>query len=309
MVQKELRSPWTYWQTDPGGYTKKHPDVYGEFQPGVSFESVTEDQNARWAAKRVEVLAKKSVAELLRPLFCTMDVNLASGGQFVTTSFLLDPQFAGGDFSEFDPTAYQAALTKLGSVIKTHEKPAITATDTPNKFMFATRSGLDEAYVRALIASKKVPEELVNAILFVDFTRPIYSPLRCGLASLADGITDPSKAKDELLRKTSGKSGAEGELNTALGMTSAQPKAEASKFLSACNARGKNDKARYAEDVVRVASHLHQVTRLMKVKLKVEKTELGILDFEETVPFTSDSDKPVQEMHLARDTCELVLDK
>jgi hypothetical protein len=318
MVQKDLNATWTYLQTDPGGYVAKHKDAYGNFQTGLQFEPITKAQNARWDKKRVEELAKKGTAELLRPVFCTMDINLQSGGSTVNEDFLIDSQLlaqaqgalASGSSISLDPKNYQAAIKDLKQVIKTSPAFPSAKDDTPDPFIFPEHSNLDEEYVRALIASKKVDADLVHQILFVDFTRPIYSPVRCSLAGLAEGISDPAKAKDELLKKLNGKTrnAAENELLAALQAAPRQLKEDVAGYIIACSARGKSDNPGYAQDVVKYASHLRQVTKLMKVKLKVEQDELGILDFDETVPFTELSSKAVKEMHFEKLSCKLVED-
>jgi hypothetical protein len=323
MVQKELNSPWTYWQDDPGGYTQKHKDVYGSFQPGVSYEGVTTTQNTRWAKKRVDVLAKKSVKDLLRPVFCTMDINLQAGEGGAHRDFFVDPQFNSGAPSiNFDPASYTAALTALAQDVMQEDpndenkrisfSPKIS--DTPDTFMYPERSQLDQAYVAALIASGKVTADLVRDILFVDFTRPIFSPTRCGLVDLADGITDSTKAKDELIKKLTAKSPAAGtaekEFLDSLQVASepapaARHQNAITAYGTACTARATSDKAGIALDAVTYASHLRQVARLMKVDLKVEQGPLGILDFKETVPYTNQSDGPVKEMKFDPTTCIL----
>jgi hypothetical protein len=321
MVQKELHAPWTYWQTDPGGYTQKHKDVYGAFQPGISFEPVTTAQNTRWAKTRVDVLAKKSVTELLRPLFCTMDINLQAGTGSIQGTFLTERRF-GGAFIQMDPNNYKQALTDIGQFIKTDPAFSSPKVDTPDAFLYPERGNLDELYMRALVASGKVSDDLIGAILFVDFTRPIFSASRCGLASLADGITDSTKAKDGLIAKLQAKAtrtAPENELLAALQATPQQIKDTTTQFITACGARGKSDNAGMTKDAVKYAAHLRQVARLIKVKIKAEgdvddpdNDGLGILDFDETVPFTkADAAKgaaPVTEMHFDPKTCVLADD-
>jgi hypothetical protein len=321
MVQKELHAPWTYWQTDPGTYTQKHKDVYGAFQPGVSFEPVTIAQNTRWAKTRVDTLAKKSVTELLRPAFCTMDINLQAGSGSIQSTFLTERRFGFANVP-LDPTAYKNALTDIGQFVKTDPPFSSPKVDTPDTFLYPERGNLDELYLTALAASGKVSDDLITAILSVDFTRPIFSPIRCSLADALAGITDSTKAKDELHAKLLAKSNlspAEGALKTALEATPQQIKQDTQAFINACTARGQSDKVGMANDAVKYAAHLRQVARLMKVKIKAEgdvddpdNDGLGIIDFDETLPFTkADAAKaaaPVTEMHFDPKTCVLADD-
>jgi hypothetical protein len=325
MVQKELDSPWTYWQQDPGadsntgkgGYTTKRTDVYGQFQSGADFEGVTKEKNTKWAKKRVQLLAKKSIKDVLRPVFCTLDVNLQAGlgdeGDVrIRSDLLVDPVFHASINAAVDPDNYKAAITELKQTIRGF--PTGKFTDTPDPFIYPERSALDSAYVDALIADEaklKLGEDLIRDILFVDFTRPIYSPTRCGLVDLADGITNGATAKADFVKKLTAMAPKDGtpesEFLRSLASTEAAPRHEAtvSNYIAACTARAEKDNAGLTRDAVRYASHLRQVTQLMKVKLKVERDELGILDFDETVPFTSLSDGPVVDERFDPATCVL----
>src|SRR5262249_25220697 len=128
------------------------------------------------------------------------------------------------------------------------------------------------------------------------------------LADLADGITDPKKAKDEFIKKLTAKASTPGEKELLASLQATdKPRHESTvhDYVQACSARAQKDNAGIAADVVKYASHLRQVTKLMKVKLKAEQTKLGILDFSETVPVTDFTSKAVSEMKFDPKTCVL----
>src|SRR5262249_7772626 len=118
-------------------------------------------------------------------------------------------------------------------------------------------------------------------------------------------------AKADLVKKLTEKAPKDGtpesEFLKSLQSTEGSPRHEAAvkDYTAVCSARALSDKAGMTRDAVRYASHLRQVTKLMKVKLKVERDELGILDFDETVPFTSLSDGPVIDEKFDPTTCVL----
>ena len=323
MVQKELNSPWTNWMTDPGGYVGKHPKELGSFQDGDSFEGTTARQNGNWAKKRAQILAKKSAKDLLRPLFCTMDINLQAGGTSARADLMIDLLFAkptqffgnpdafGGlgatTIGQMQPANYAAALQANGQKIG-GEFSGKTFSDTPDKFMYPERSGLDHQYVAEIKNQNLVSEDLIRDILFVDFTRPIFSPTRCSLADVADGI-DASKAKEQLIAKLQARSrsAAEDELLASLTSAGAAPRhqIETDAYIQKCTARSASDNVGFTNDVVAYASHLRRVSRLLKVKLRSEEFELGIIDFDETLPADNLDAQPISDPRFDPATCVL----
>ena len=106
---KELRSPWVHWEGDtetPGAddLIKKHKLTLGQKADGINLESVVESGNDAYNEKRIEKLKSISVEEVLRPLFCTMDINLNSGTG--DTNLFVDNEVSGGGFISFDDAIY-----------------------------------------------------------------------------------------------------------------------------------------------------------------------------------------------------------
>jgi hypothetical protein len=327
MVQKELNSPWTYWQENPGDFVGKHKALLGTFQEGKEFEKVTNLANNAWARKRAEVLAKKSVKELLRPVFCTMDINLQAGVMEVRADLMIDLLFAnpsqffrdadafGGIgktvIARMQPQNYIAATRALEQKIDATFDDGVTRSDTPNKFLYPERGALDHQYIVALRDQNLVSEDLIRDILYVDFTRPIFSPTRCGLVELADGLTNPATAKADLIRKIeakgAGATAAESEFLRSLKETEAADRHQAriGAYLQQCKTRAQEDNVGFTNDVVRYASHLRQAAKRVKVKIKNEEFELGVLDFDETVARDKLWDQPFTNPRFNPDTCVL----
>ena len=76
------RLAWNSWDinndisADRG--LKKFPAL-GQKEAGVELEARVEAANSEWNAKRIEILKEQGVAEVLRPLFCTLAQHRSSG--------------------------------------------------------------------------------------------------------------------------------------------------------------------------------------------------------------------------------------
>ena len=78
---KELNSPWVHWEGDtqtPGtdDMMTKHKHLLGTKGNGIDLENKVSSGNQEYTPKRVAFLKTKGVEEVLRPLFCTLDINL-----------------------------------------------------------------------------------------------------------------------------------------------------------------------------------------------------------------------------------------
>src|SRR6185369_6713535 len=80
---KELNSPWHSWSNTPihsDEVFKKFGKPLGQEEDGVNMEVRTEKANDDWTKTRVKLLKEKGTSEVLRPLFCTLTVNLQATG-------------------------------------------------------------------------------------------------------------------------------------------------------------------------------------------------------------------------------------
>src|SRR5262249_10465101 len=132
--------------------------------------------------------------------------------------------------------------------------------DTFDIFMYPERSQLDQAYVQAL--KGEVGEEFVRDVLFVDFTRPIYSPTRCGLLEAVDSSADlDTIVKAAVSKKLPGAD----ELSKSHASTekgASRHQNEVNAYMTACAGRSG---AAFAADVVKYASHLRRAARQLRV--------------------------------------------
>lgn len=195
LVMKELDTPWLHWtghfQT-PG--TKKVIDAnkndLGSESSGANMESVTNAGNREWTKTRVTNALnpdRSTVEALLKPLFCSVEVNLDNAADFDTSDvaslpadFFLDPSLKSFGSIGMDKAVYAAARTAAGFNV-----PGLNKPDTIFKFPFIERSKSDIMYVDELVSRGIIDDDFKKDVLMVDFTRPIFSDARCGLLEFA----------------------------------------------------------------------------------------------------------------------------
>jgi hypothetical protein len=176
LVMKELDSPWLHWTSGHANGSEKvvaaHKDALGVQQAGENLEfNVVRKSFANYSKARVDILAKRGAAELLRPLFCTMDVNLNSG--LGSTNLVMDAALAGG-FLSTDQTEYANLKKEIGQRIN----GVNGKDDTASPFTYPTKGQSDTAYLNALKTAKLIDDDFAKHILAVDMTRPIFSGQR-----------------------------------------------------------------------------------------------------------------------------------
>jgi hypothetical protein len=296
---KELKSPWVFWDVGQQGVPKlpgvdavmaKFPDVLGTGLNAIDLESRVEAGNVAYVKARVKFLKSKGVAELLRPLFCTIDMNLQTavkaagftGGipplRGLPRDLFVDPSFqaavTGG--VGINTPDYDALLTQFG------QQTATGGRDTPFPFIYPERSHQDLAYQAQLITDKVVDDDFVQDVLHVDFTRPIYSEDRCALLQFAPQLAPeqiaPSAIKDGFIARLAGQGGAAATLlaNLQTSGDQAAHAADVDAFMTACSARPKKD---MLSDGMKWASHLRRVVKGVR-----DPVNGGIIEFAETLP-------------------------
>jgi hypothetical protein len=310
---KELESPWINW--DVGGMPgaadllKAAPTLFGGHGTGVDLEvSVESGNRLDWIPARIDFAKTLGLKEILRPLFCTVDMNLQTMNgspsntkedQFVGKDFFVDRLFRADDGMgvTFAAADYQAALVAIGQTItdgRTGRPLDALGSDgkTPMRdslfgFIYPRKSTQDTDYVRELVSRGIVDMDLVKDVLHVDFTRPIYSPMRCGLLALVPEV--PSAQMSAAAVKTNLAAAAAQVTTLAakqLAKNLADPKDEAAhdadigRFLDACVARGKSDRAGLLRDVLAYGHHLKNAAKRAKQKVSGQ----GIIEFAETLP-------------------------
>jgi hypothetical protein len=280
---KELESPWVFWDQSifPGAQeTIQKTPALGARSPGASLEfQIVEPGNEEWVRTRVATSKTKgNLKELLRPLFCTIDMNLRTG--FTSPSFVAQPDFfVDRTFKvktevNLSPDLYTQLIDAPD--VKQHTR---FGKDTPFPFIYPMRSAQDQAYQAELLGEHIVDDDFVRDVLFVDFTRPIYSSDRCGLlergpATLADGEMNPQGIKAAWKKALDGATdGVAKQFLASLTDESdaAKHNADVAAFVAACDAR--QDKPQLMRDIVQWASHLR------KAVTNVRNANGGIIEF------------------------------
>jgi hypothetical protein len=303
LIMKELNSPWVNWEGDtqtPGtdDLIKKHAALLGAKGDGIDMEGKVSTGNDEYVQKRIEFLKDKGLDEVLRPLFCTVDINLQSvNGDLssIPTDLLLDPAWSVFDSPEVSSADYKALAkqfnqrisdrvdprtSKGGAAVK--DKSGKEITDTFFNFTFPERSHIDQSYVNKLVELKIVDDDFVKDVLHVDFTRPIFSKARCDLLKFAPKLSKdqmkPDAIRDgfaEALKSDA--SPAAKQLLANLKDTKDADKhvADVNKFIAACKARPKKE---LLADVLTYTSHVRRLTRA-----NIANSGQGIIEFPEAM--------------------------
>jgi hypothetical protein len=306
LVMKELASPWVNWEGDretPGipEIVEKHSKLFGFRGDGVDLEgTVTNVNRNEWIPARIKIAKRLGLKEVLRPLFCTIEMNLDSSGsapdtdQFFTSAFLVDPLFEAflTEFTTGDD--YTAALNERGQriidartgrqLVSSNNAPAI---DSVMGFTVPVKARQDNDYIRALIGERIVDVDFVKDVLAIDMSRPIFSPTRCALLDAAPDLPAAEMKADNV------KAGFAKNL-AALGTPPAKELAAsianlvdagshdfaAKKFMAACDERFKKEKPQMLRDILAYAAHVRSATKRIKDPAGAQ----GIIEFAETLP-------------------------
>jgi hypothetical protein len=292
LVMKELQSPWVHWEGDTrtpgvGKMFKQHPEL-GQRGDGIDLEFSVESGNDAWTKKRIEILKTQGTAELLRPLFCTVDVNLDSAGLdsvgSLPPSLFVDPAWDVFEFPTVSAKHYTALVAAAEQKVVDGSGTQLVGkkgpvTDTFFKLTFPSRpfKNLDAMHNRALLEQKIVDNDFVRDVLHVDFTRPIFSRARCDLLQFAPKLDaasmNPQAIKDGFKKNLAGQTSPAAKQLLANLETAGDAKAhtaDVKRFFAACQARPKKALLREA---LAYASQLRSDFRA-----------LPIAEFAETLP-------------------------
>jgi hypothetical protein len=194
----------------------------------------------------------RSLKEQLRSLFSTMEMNFVSDrvpfreraakGEAIEIprDFFVDARLAGpGEPIKVGLKAYQEALTAAGA--RFPPGSGKVPSETRHAFLVPARSYIDNRVIDTLVARGLLDEELVAAVLAVDFTMPVYSRARAGLIRyVPDRAADAGALRAGLikaLRAAPAKDQAARELLTNLTdpkRTAAAQRKAARAYLAAC---------------------------------------------------------------------------
>lgn len=320
---KELAAPWVHWEGDtqtPGAQelVDKFDDL-GSKTDGIELEGIVDSGNAALVDTRVKaLLATNDLKQVLRPLFCTMQINIVeatSSGKTAPSSIPASPFVGNFAFDSIPVTAtqYTAALKAAGQKVvgfngTTQLKDKSGKLVTDNFFAFATieTSREDQTYLDKLVELKVIDDDFRQDVLAVDMTRPVFSDARCSLLESAPTISKlttstgkavsglPKKIKDGFVASlgSAADGSAAAQLRTHLAKVddAADHSAAAQAFLDACKAR---PAAEFLTDAMKVVSLQRNAAR-----------QLPVMEFPPTLPVDTLKTDPATFFDPA--TCTLV---
>lgn len=315
LIMKELDSPWLHWEGhhDIPGVTEliDNNEDLGSQDDGIGMENLVRDGNDAWTETRVKNLAaEKDIKELLRPLFCSVEINLDNGADFADSEFsflgadfFLDPKFRTFTSVTIDTEKYEAQMEangqevvdRSGSVLK---KDGEILRDTIFAFPYPERSAADGTHVDELRNQGVIDRDFMMDVLAVDFTRPIFSDERCGLLEFVPTNVDlnPVAISEGFAANIEAASPADGTA-AAQFLTHLKDPADADvhadkaeTFMDACKARPSEE---MTVDAMRIVSLRRNQAR-----------ELPVFEFPETMPF--DNVSIGRDARFDAETCEIV---
>jgi len=208
MVMKELENPWVHWEgnaTIAGAreLVDRFDDL-GRHATAADLEQIVREGNRAWDEIWVkDLLLEGDLRQVLRPLFCSQEFNIATssksagdGVRFVPALALVDDTFDGGAFPlqiNVSPEAYAAAISSAGQRVEHRGSTLRDAggqaiADLPFGLPFVHRARADQQFVARLEQIGVIDRDLKLDVLAIDFTRPLFSDERCGLLDLVPDI-------------------------------------------------------------------------------------------------------------------------
>lgn len=303
LVMKELDTPWINWEghvNTPGAQelVDAHKDL-GTKNTGLEFEGVVKGANTKWNKVRIAELTAgdaPDLQQLLRPLFCTVEINLDNGSDFdspvgggtggdqlsrIPFDSLLDPQLKSFGSISINFADYDALIKQNGQTLQ----GVPGAIDTLMDYIFIERSAIDNDYVNQLKAAGIIDDDFIKDVLMVDFTRPVFSDDRCGLLTfapeLAAGDLNAQKVREGFIAKLEAETPADGSPGAVLLASlkntgdAADHTAKVDAFTAACTALGSRP---FLENAL-------AVTSLNRNKAR----DLPVIEFEATLPIDNQS--------------------
>ncbi len=326
LVMKELASPWVHWEGDtdtPGAddLIANNEDLLGDHSDGIDMEDIVRASNDSWNQARLATLIEQgNTQEILRPLFCTVEVNLESANSF-------DDGTSKGtaDFFNLSGTVYNNRLGFGGLNGNSEEYDAILRAngqtieglpgehiDTVFSLTTVVPGEADQNYINLLVEEGIIDTNLANDVLSVDFTRAIFSEDRCELLNFVPTIEEddlnPKTITEAILAELG--SPATGspadELKKNLENEEDQSQALVSAFDEACEDRTETESITFSKDgssqTMDVPSVLRDYMRVVSLNRR-EATNLSVFEFPQTMPTDSQSVASGTRFHPT--TCEL----
>jgi hypothetical protein len=294
LIMRELNSPWINWEEDfvtPGAdkLVAAHPELGSNVgsSSGAEMEgNIVGSGNALWDKSRIKHVtdpnAISSPNPMLKPLFCANEVNLQTGFpgspvNSIDNDFFFDPLVSSAFVNTNFANRVYADAIKGTQVIPNLTAPGPASppglptfgvTESAAPFMVPERGGADIEYLGRLQAAGAIDDKLIQAILAVDFTRPLFSETRCGLLrdlklTWAD-VTTPSKnvtaasVRNGIEKKLKAMTSDAAKQALAALTTPAEVTTRQTAYAAACSTRATNDPAGFMRDVLTVANRMRE---------------------------------------------------
>ncbi|MFE7393936.1 hypothetical protein [Streptomyces sp. NPDC057582] len=212
VVMKELKQPWINWQSmaatiqlAPDDPLRDNP-LYRQVIGAERLELTVRGLVTRWTTARLEAVAGDGTVQhpdhLLRQLFTSTTVNLTStptqsatvtrdGKNLVLPmGFWLNADALINDLGlpvsvETAPSApalfYADSLAAFGFRLEERTSNFSRQGDTFFAFVVPEAAYEDNEVVRQLVEKSLVPAKFAACVLMVDFTNPVFSPIRAQL--------------------------------------------------------------------------------------------------------------------------------
>ncbi len=290
LIMKELDTPWMHWEgheNHPGAaeLVTANKNLLGRKNTGAEFEGVVKGANTKWNKTKLDLFkaSPKAVEKLLKPLFCTVEVNLDNGADFASPvtggpggsqisslpfDSLLDPSLKGFGSISITFADYDAQIKSNGQTVE----GVPNAIDTLMDYAFVERSHADNNFLQQLKTAGILDDDLLKDVLMVDFTRPVFSSDRCSLLSFVPALEGAditaAKIRDGLIANLEAESPVEGSAGAVLLAnlkTTGDDAAHTAKldaFTNACKALGSKP---LVENALQITSLNRQTARGMQV--------------------------------------------
>ena len=327
LIMKELDAPWLHWEGDtttPGAdeLFAEQETLLGSHSNGIEMENIVRSGNRTWNQSRLDHLRALGVTrEILRPLFCNVEINIASASSspqdstvgtatFANLSRAIFDQRVGFGSLNFDAGSYDAVLRSNGQFMAGLPEKFI---ETHFGLSFVIPSAADEDYGQKLLVAKIIDQELLEDILMVDFTRSVFSDDRCGLLEFVPQLDAATLSADGIREGMIENLGApaEGTPEMELLRNLSNPGDDASKtvqdFSAACGSR-MNEKALISFDKdgtareQTVPAGLVDYMKIISINRELAR-ELRVMEFPQTLP--SDTLKVAKGTRLDPTNCKL----
>lgn len=213
-IMKELAEPHNDWwrRERPlplAGKTFERrlaPIVSSLSAPGTLAEAVKAgNHRLQQSAAYQAALAGRGLQAQLRPLFSPQEVNFESDAEgdeehrspmlSIPGAFFIDPQL-------FDAGPVTASRVYYERILQKYDVrfPETGRRDGDRAWLAPVKASSDVAAINALVEARVIDRRFVRAVLAIDFTNPVFSPVRAKLLTLLPSQATPHWKDEYIVR-------------------------------------------------------------------------------------------------------------